>query len=51
MTHRISEMADKFIWRVKTLDMDTPGVLVAACGVKEVLTKGKFQFDEIKINK
>ena len=22
-------MMDKFVWRVKTLDMDTPGVLVA----------------------
>ena len=30
------------MWRVKTLEMDTPGVLVAGCGVKEVITKGYY---------
>ena len=30
---------DKFVWRVKTLDMDTPGVLVSGSGVKEVTIK------------
>ena len=34
-------MTDKFVWRVKTLDMDTPGVLVAGSGVKEVTIKGQ----------
>ena len=33
-------MTDKYVWRVKTLNMDTPGVLVAGSGVKEVIKKG-----------
>ena len=33
-------MGDRFVWRIKTAEMDTPGVLVAGSGVKEVITKG-----------
>ena len=29
-----------FAWRIKTSDMDTPGVLVAGSGVKEVIKNG-----------
>ena len=29
------------VWRVRTSEMDTPGVLVAGSGIKEVIVKGK----------
>ena len=43
MKNRSGEMTDKFVWRVKTLDMDTPSVLVAGSGVKEVIMKGQYK--------
>ena len=32
----------KYVWRIKSSDMDTPGVLVAGSGVKEVIKKGMY---------
>ena len=40
MVYRVANMTDKYIWRVKSGDMETLGVLVTGSGVKEVIKKG-----------